>query len=229
MHTRKTRAWRSKPPCPDATADGPRKRAVFVMGCCRLPAPGSLLPVHARLGGEPRSDSAGWAGVGGFAGHAVNPSMEAHVAPSMALMVPPTHPPPPLDSGSVAYEKTNADAARRRRALARPAVVALLFGQPHGHQHRHWCWCRAIRFEKRAAQRQPSGFLLWTLAFPLPTSPLSKGGHGWVGGTVCCHGWQHTSLHGRTCSGSRQPTRARPNQRSPNPAAVSCWLLAVGC
>ena len=30
-----------------------------------------------------------------MAGHAVNPSLEAHVAPSMALMVPTTHPPRP--------------------------------------------------------------------------------------------------------------------------------------
>ncbi|MNV68534.1 hypothetical protein D3C71_1613950 [compost metagenome] len=39
-----------------------------------------------------RSVSRRGCGTGGLAGHAVNPSMEAHVAPSMALMVPPTHP-----------------------------------------------------------------------------------------------------------------------------------------
>ncbi|MET4682012.1 hypothetical protein, partial [Stenotrophomonas rhizophila] len=33
-------------------------------------------------------------------------------------------------------------------------------------------------------------------AFPLRTGQLSKGGHGWVGGTICRHGWRHMSLHG---------------------------------
>ena len=61
-------------------------------------------------------------------------------------------------------------------------------------------------------------------AFPLRTSPLSKGGHGWVGGTVCRHGWRHTSLHGRTCSGSREPTRARPTSATAALSAVALLL-----
>ena len=47
----------------------------------------------------------GRAGAGGLAGHAVNPSMEAHVAPSMALMVPTTHPPRPAHSFKVVLVK----------------------------------------------------------------------------------------------------------------------------
>jgi len=63
-------------------------------------------------------------------------------------------------------------------------------------------------------------------AFPLRTSPLSKGGHGWVGGTICRHGWRHMSLHGRTCSGSRQPTRDRPSQGESSTKAVALSAVA---
>ena len=59
-------------------------------------------------------------------------------------------------------------------------------------------------------------------ALSLRTSPLSKGGHGWVGGTMCCHGWQHMSLHGRTCSGSRQPARACPARHEPAHQLLTC-------
>ena len=67
----------------------------------------------------------------------------------------------------------------------------------------------------RASQHQLGCGLRSALDLSSSTSPLSMGGHGWVGGTVCCHGWQHTSLHGRTCSGSRQPTRACPARHGP--------------
>ena len=49
-----------------------------------------------------RSVSRRGSGTGGLAGHAVNPSLGAHVAPSMALMVPPTHPCRTHDSGLAA-------------------------------------------------------------------------------------------------------------------------------
>jgi len=66
-----------------------------------------------------------------------------------------------------------------------------------------------------------------SIAFSLRTGTLSKGGQGWVGGTVCRHGWRHTSLHGRTCSGSRHPTHARPAQRSRKPQPLLCSSSAA--
>ncbi len=106
----------------------------------------------------------------------------------------------PRQSVAKQVERTGAESVRQSKAMLSPSSWA---DQRRADQSR--------ADQSRAEQiKSPSR----GAAFPLRTSPLSKGGHGWVGGTICRHGWRHMSLHGRTCSGSRQPTRARPNQRN---------------
>ena len=156
----------------------------------------------------------------GFAGRAVNPSMGAREPHPCGTTVPPTHTPHASDSWLVAMEmKSRCRAERiparlnalsrashaRQASLAKQARLAIA-----GEASRQVKASEANRQTSTPEQRRHQ-----EPALSLRTSPLSKGGHGWVGGTMCCHGWQHMSLHGRTCSGSRQPTRGYPARREP--------------
>ncbi|MCS4279782.1 hypothetical protein M2412_001774 [Stenotrophomonas rhizophila] len=108
----------------------------------------------------------------------------------------------PRQSAAKQVERTGAESVRRSKATLSPSSWAdqRRAGQSRADQKPGRSKAEQIKSRSR------------DVAFPLRTSPLSKGGHGWVGGTICRHGWRHMSLHGRTCSGSRQPTRARPSQ-----------------
>ena len=167
----------------------------------------------------------------GFAGRAVNPSMGAREPHPCGTTVPPTHTPHASDSWLVAMEmKSRCRAERIPAGLNAPSRASHARQASLAKQAGHARACKASRQVKASeANRQTStpkharATASPGPALSLRTSPLSKGGHGWVGGTMCCHGWQHMSLHGRTCSGSRQPTRACPARHEPaHPLLTYC-------
>ncbi len=187
----------------------------------------------------------------GFAGRAVNPSMGAREPHPCGTTVPPTHTPHASDGWLVAMEMKSRCRAERipaglnapsRASHARQARQASLARQARharageasrqvkaSEANRQTSTLKHARAPQstpkhaKARQSTPKQRRHQEPALSLRTSPLSKGGHGWVGGTMCCHGWQHMSLHGRTCSGSRQPTRACPARHEPaHPLLTYC-------